>query len=175
MGRLAGYDSFFPYRVGDRWYSFYGSAHTEKLPLSLWQIGLATAPSLAGPWTRCTAENPLKIEARFIENPIATRLDDGSYVAVYDTDAPDAIGYTFSRDGVHWSAGQHLVVQQGTGVWSTEIRTPLGLIPETGGSFTLFYTANEKASGTGPDAYGINTTAGSVGLVEVRLNRSGSN
>ncbi len=172
---LQGTDSFFPYHVGDRWYSFYGSAHTERLPLSLWQIGLATAARLAGPWTRCTEANPLKIESRFIENPIVTKLNDGTYIAVYDTDAPDAIGYTFSRDGVHWSAGQHLVVQQGSGVWSSEIRTPLGLIPEAGDSFTLFYTANEKASGTSPDAYGINTTAGSMGLVVVRLNRSGSN
>ena len=48
----------------------YGSAHTEKLPLSSWQVGLATAPSLAGPWKRCSDFNPLKVESRFIENPI---------------------------------------------------------------------------------------------------------
>src|SRR6516164_2284158 len=38
---LQGTDSFFPYLVGDRWYAFYGSAPTEKLPISLWQVGLA--------------------------------------------------------------------------------------------------------------------------------------
>lgn len=166
---LQGTDSFFPYLVGDRWYAFYGSAHTETLPISSWQVGLATAPSIGGPWKRCTEENPLKVEKRFIENPIVTRLSDGKYVAVYDTDAPNAIGYTFSADGIHWSAGRELVVQQGSGVWATEVRTPLGLIPEGNGLFTLFYTANEKISGSGPDANGINSTPGSMGLVEVEI------
>jgi hypothetical protein len=168
---LQGTDSFFPFSVGDRWYAFYGSAHTEKLPISVWQVGLATGPGLAGPWTRCTKLNPLNIEKRFIENPIVTKLDDGTYVAVYDTDAPNAIGYTFSRDGTHWSPGQHLVVQEGSGIWASEVRTPLGLIPEGNDSFTLFYTANEMVSGTGPDANGINSTPGSMGLVEVRITK----
>jgi len=170
---LQGTDSFFPYQVGDRWYAFYGSAHTERLPLSLWQVGLALAPDIAGPWKRCTELNPLTVETRFIENPIVTRLVDGTYVAVYDTDVPDAIGYTFSADGIHWSAGQHLVVQRGSGVWASEVRTPLGLVPEGYDLFTLFYTANEKVPGATADANGIVLTPGSVGLVEVRLKRIG--
>jgi hypothetical protein len=170
---LQGTDSFFPFSVGDRWYAFYGSAHTERLPISLWQVGLATAPNLAGPWTRCTKLNPLNIEKRFIENPIVTKVDDGAYVAVYDTDAPNAIGYTVSRDGSHWSRGQHLVVQKGNGIWASEVRTPLGLIPEGKDSFTLFYTANEIVSGTRPDINGINSTPGSIGLVEVRWKAGG--
>lgn len=169
---LQGTDSFFPYPVGDRWYAFYGSAHTEKLPLSLWQVGLAKSQDLAGPWLRCTEFNPLKVETRFIENPIVTELADGTLVAVYDTDAPNAVGYTFSRDGIHWSPGQHLIVQEGTGVWASEVRTPLGLIPEGGDSFTLFYTANEKVSGMQPDGNGINTTPGSMGLVEVQWKKA---
>lgn len=170
---LQGTDSFFPYLAGDRWYAIYGSAHTETLPISLWQVGLATAPAIGGPWKRCTEENPLKVEKRFIENPIVTKLSDDKYVAVYDTDAPNAIGYTFSADGIHWSAGQELLVQEGSGVWATEVRTPLGLIPEGNGLFTLFYTANEKISGSGPDTNGINSTPGSMGLVEVEI-RSGA-
>jgi hypothetical protein len=169
---LQGTDSFFPYRVGDNWYTFYGSAHTEKLPISLWQVGLAKSHDLAGPWQRCTELNPSKVEKRFIENPIVTQLDDGTFVAVYDSDAPNAIGYTFSRDGVQWSPGQQLIVQEGAGVWASEVRTPLGLIPEGKDSFTLFYTANEKVSGAEPDGNGINTTPGSMGMVEVQLKRS---
>jgi hypothetical protein len=169
---LQGTDSFFPYQVGDRWYAFYGSAHTEKLPISSWQVGLAKSHDLAGPWLRCSESNPLKIEGRFIENPIVTRLADGMLVAVYDTDAPNAIGYTFSTDGVHWSRGQHLVVQEGNSAWSSEVRTPLGLIPEGGHSFTLFYTANEKVSGMQPDGNGINTTPGSMALVEVQWRKA---
>ena len=168
---LQGTDSFFPYKVGDQWYALYGSAHTEKIPISLWQVGLAKASELAGPWVRCTDRNPLTVEERFIENPIVTKLDDGTYVAVYDTDAANAIGYTFSSDGIHWSPGQHLLVQEGKGVWATEVRTPLGLISEAKDSFTLFYTANEKVSGMQPDGNGINTTPGSVGLVEVQLRK----
>lgn len=170
---LQGTDSFFPYSVGDRWYAFYGSAHTEKLPISLWQVGLAKAQDLAGPWIRCTEFNPLKIENRFIENPIATRLSDGTFVAVYDTDAPNAVGYTFSSDGIHWSVGQHLVVQEGKDVWASEVRTPLGLIAEGRDLFTLFYTANEKVSGMEPDGNGIVTTPGSMGLVEIQWKKAG--
>jgi hypothetical protein len=155
--------------VGEGWYAFYGSAHTEKLPISSWQVGLAKAPQLAGPWTRCTELNPLKVEPRFIENPIVTQLPDGKFVAVYDSDAPNAVGYTFSSDGIHWSAGKELVVQEGSHVWATEVRTPLGLVPEGNDLFTLFYTANEKISGMQPDGNGINTTPGSIGLVEVRV------
>lgn len=172
---LQGTDSFFPYRVGDGWYAFYGSAHTEKLPLSLWQVGLAKAPELAGPWTRCTEINPLKVENRFIENPVVTKLQDGTYVAVYDTDAPNAIGYTFSNDGIHWSQGQHLVVQEGKDVWASEVRTPLGLIAEGPDWFSLFYTANERVPGTAPDGNGITLTPGAMGLVEVRLKKGSSN
>ena len=170
---LQGTDSFFPYLVGDRWYALYGSAHTEKLPISSWQVGLATATTIAGPWTRFTQMNPLKVENRFIENPIVTRLPNGTYVAVYDTDAEAAIGYTLSRDGTHWSPGQHLIVQVKGGVWATEVRTPLGLIGEGNGTFTLFYTANEKVSGVLPDANGITSTPGSMGLVEVRWTNEG--
>jgi hypothetical protein len=171
---LQGTDSFFPYQVGGRWCAIYGSARTESLPIALWQVGLATAPELAGPWTRETAMNPLTVEPRFIENPIVTRLADGGYVAVYDTKADRSIGYTFSADGIHWSAGQHLVVQKGDGVWSNDVRTPLGLVEEGKDRFTLFYTGNEKVEGTHADGYGITLTPAAVGMVEVRLERGGA-
>jgi len=170
---LQGTDSFFPYNVGGKWYAFYGSAHTETLPISLWQVGLAWAPKLSGPWKRCTELNPLKVESRFIENPIVTRLSDGTYAAVYDTDAPNAIGYTLSSDGIHWGPGKHLVVQNEGRIWATEVRTPLGLVEEGPDSFTIFYTANEKISGAKADANGIVSTPSSVGLVEVRFKQAG--
>lgn len=169
---LQGTDSFFPYLVGNRWYAFYGSARTERLPISLWQVGLASAPSLAGPWKRCTKRNPVEIERPFVENPIVTRLDDGTYVAVYDTSAAHSIGYTFSRDGIHWPPGRHLVVQKGSGIWASEVRTPLGLVSEGNRSFTLFYTANEELLGVPSDPNGIKLTPGAVGLVEVKLKRT---
>ena len=170
---LQGTDSFFPYLVGDRWYAFYGSARTESLPISQWQVGLAEASSLAGPWKRCSEMNPSKIESRFIENPIVTPLADGGYIAVYDNHEPNEVGYALSEDGVHWGAGQHLVVQSGKGIWATEVRTPMGLVDEGHGVFTLFYTANEKVSNAHADAYGVNVTPGSIGVVDVRLSGIG--
>jgi|HubBroStandDraft_5_1064220.scaffolds.fasta_scaffold01887_2 hypothetical protein len=166
---LQGTDSFFPYDINGRWYALYGSARTESLPIRLWQVGLARSSQLGGPWTRCSALNPLKVEPRFIENPIVSRLNDGTFIAVYDNHQPSSIGYTFSRDGVHWSRGRQLTVQTGSGVWASEVRTPLGLVDEGHGSFTLFYSANEKIAGAGPDANGVTMTPGAVGVVEVRL------
>lgn len=169
---LQGTDSFFPYQVGKKWYAFYGTGHTEKLPISLWQVGLAWAQELTGPWKRCSNLNPLKTEPIFIENPIVTPLSDGTYVAVYDNNQAHSIGYSFSRDGIQWTPGQSLVVQKGNGIWASEIRTPLGLVPEGKDRFTLFYTANQDLPGVPPDAQGIKLTPGALGLVQVKLKRT---
>ena len=159
---LQGTDSFFPYPVGNTWYGIYGTAHTEKHPVPAWQIGLASAPDLAGPWKRVSQLNPLPIEPVFAENPIVTRLDDGRYIAVYDTTRDDhAIGYAWSADGIHWEHGKTLIVQPpGPGRWATEITTPLGLIPEGNDTFTIFYTARVK-----PDPI----YSESIGFVTVKL------
>jgi len=161
---LQGTDSFFPYKVGTLWYGFYGSAKTEHIPITFWGVGLASAPTLAGPWKRCAGMNPLKIEKVFSENPIVTKLDDGTYAAVYDSNVPNAIGYTWSADGVHWSAGEAINVQpQGNGKWADDVRTPLGLIPEGGNRCTVFYTGYQKPLGT----KGMGTAG--VGFVTLEL------
>ena len=169
---LQGTDSFFPYRVGETWYAFYGSANTEmKDERSLrgpWSVGLASAPELAGPWKRLLTGNPLTIEPVFIENPIVIQLNDGTYAAVYDCHTPNAIGYTFSRDGIHWQAGQALIVQpNGTNHWSSDVRTPLGLVPEGDGTFTLFYTGYQNVHTSFPDTSRPGDAA--VGLVTLKL------
>jgi hypothetical protein len=166
---LQGTDSFFPYEVNGRWYGFYGSADTGKLPIKFWGVGLASAPELAGPWKRLPQGNPLPIEKVFTENPIVTKLDDGACVAVFDTDInnPNAIGYTLSSDGVHWTRGVRLIVQpRGKGFWADVVRTPLGLIPEGNGTFTLFYTGFKKTGGKLSDASDPGTAA--VGLVTLK-------
>jgi hypothetical protein len=127
-------------------------------------VGLVSAPGLAGPWKRCAELNPLKIEKVFAENPIVTRLENGTYEAVYDSNVPNAIGYTWSRDGVHWAAGEAVIVQpQGTGKWADDVRTPLGLIPEQNNRYTVFYTGYQKPHET--DRLGV---AG-VGFVTLEL------
>lgn len=161
---LQGTDSFFPYQVGTTWYGFYGSAKTEHIPITFWGVGLASAFALAGPWKRCAEINPLKIEKVFAENPVVTRLDDGSYAAVYDSNVPNAIGYTWSAYGIHWSAGEAIDVQpQGTGKWADDVRTPLGLIPEGNNRYTVFYTGYQK-----PPAMKGMGTAG-MGFVTLEL------
>ena len=44
---------------------------------------------------------------------------------------------TQAKRRLEWATG-------GTGKWATEVRTPLGLIPEGNNTFTLFYTGGIK-------------------------------
>jgi len=166
---LQGTDSFFPWPVAGRWRAFYGSARTETKPIGHWLVGPAEAPSLAGPWRRVTEDNPAPMEAHFIENPIVTEVP-GGWIAVYDSETPDGIGWAWSSDGVRWSKGRGLVLQPKPGEWAKDMRTPLGLVPEGGDRFTLFYTGFEQA----PDwprilETGTGTSTCAVGMVEVRL------
>ncbi len=165
---LQGTDSFFPYKVESKWYGFYGSADTQWIPVKAWKVGLASASRLAGPWGRLPEGNPVLIEKVFIENPVVTRLADGAFAAVYDCLVPNAIGYAFSSDGVHWEPGRALIVQpQGKGHWAYDIRTPLGLVPEGNDTFTLFYTGLRSVPppAVSPDA----PLDYAVGLATVKL------
>lgn len=56
------------------------------------------------------------------------------------------MGYATSADGIHWSMGDRIIVQPpGPASWSTDIRTPLGLVDEGNDIFSLFYTAENKS------------------------------
>jgi hypothetical protein len=168
---LQGADSFFPYRVGASWVALYGSASTESIPIQHWRVGLATAPVIEGPWVRRHGPN-LPIEPTFIENPIVERLHDGSFAAVYDTTTdPDAIGFTWSKDGVDWSPGQTVVVQKTKGTWSPEVRTPLGLVPEPDGTCTVFYTGFEQAADWTKLMHAKPANTFAVGFARLRLDR----
>ena len=168
---LQGTDSFFPWHAAGGWHALYGSARTETSPIAHWLVGPAVATSLGGPWRRVSEGNPAPIEAHFIENPIVTEVA-GGWIAVYDSETPDAVGWAWSPDGVHWEKGHALVVQPRAGEWSKDVRTPLGLVPEGGDRFTLLYTGFEQT----PDwprilAAGSSTNTCAVGMVEVRLEK----
>ena len=160
-----GTDSFYPWHVGAGWYAFYGSHN--HWPVGPWRVGLAEAPALAGPWTRCTGLNPSPIEPVFIENPLVTKVG-AHFVAVYDNCAPGDtyipegrhVGCSISTDGVHWPKGHDLAVQPtaGPAQWSEDLRTPLGLIAEADGTFTLLYTGKLRGLDFWP-----------VGLARLRL------
>jgi hypothetical protein len=173
-----GTDSFCPYRVGKTWYAFYGSAtvtlseSTRVRKPPYWRVGLATAPCIGGPWKRLSSMNPVPIEKTFIENPIVTEIAGGGFVCVYDSQEPNVVGYAFSDDGVHWQPGRSLPVQSQLGVWSWDVRTPLGLVLEGSNEYSIYYTGSERV----PDWNKLLTGNGegyrfAIGRAMVRLER----
>jgi predicted GH43/DUF377 family glycosyl hydrolase len=160
---LQGTDSFFPYEAAGKYYAFYGSAQTQHMPITLWQIGLAMADNPAGPWKRCSELNPLDLGISFTENPVVTKLDNGLYVAVVDAGSDStglqrsAFGYFYSNDGVHWSKEQLCYLENKVSKWWKLMRTPLCLIKEDDNSYTVFHTAYDK------------NNYGSVGKIKVKL------
>ena len=99
-----------PYPLGPNkgWAAFYGSAGVLDSGINLGQrMGLVTAPTLRGPWTRAAGNvNPVNLSAlcSHIEQPMVTRLRDGSgFVAFFDAlqaQGQGMIGYSFSSDGL---------------------------------------------------------------------------
>jgi hypothetical protein len=170
-----GVDSFFPYEVNGHWMAFYGGAYPwgkwSDYPYhggKGWYVGLARADRLGGPWERLdTTVNPVtSIHPYFIENPIVSRLPGGLYIAIFDG-GPDAWGlhlpnmfaYTLSRDGVRWSRAHYLPIQRKVKKWWDIMRTPLGLIPEGNGVYTVPYAAIDSSRRFHP-----------IGMVRLRLN-----
>jgi hypothetical protein len=138
---LQGVDSFFPYKIGDTWYGFYGSATLEKKQDCKWNIGLAKAENIAGPWKRMSELNPID-SLHFAENPIVFQLDNGVYIAIVDGGPwVNKMGYILSWDGIHWSKVRHIELEPTVKRWWAATRTPLSLIKEQDGTYTMFWTA----------------------------------
>lgn len=172
-----GVDSFFPFRVAGGWLAFYGGAYPwgswRDYPLrggKGWYVGLASSPRLSGPWERMdTTINPVtSIHPYFIENPIVSRLPGGLYIAIFDggPDAwglhlPNHFGYTLSKDGMHWTPARYIPIDAGVHKWWDIMRTPLCLIPEGKGVYSVLYAAIITSKRFHP-----------IGLVRLRLNPS---
>ena len=135
---LQGTDSFFPFKVGKKWVGFYGSATTQDLANCKWQIGLAQADRIEGPWTRMTELNPVSLGG-FAENPIVNQLENGVYIAIVD--GRRMPGYSLSWDGFHWSELSYFNIDSVSKRWWSSMRTPLSLIKEDDGTYTMFFTA----------------------------------
>ncbi len=143
--------SFFPYRAADgNWWAFYGSNNApdyipptdmpqEGSTMKFW-VGLAKGPSIAGPWARETSLNPVMMDDDFIENPVVTRLADDLFVNIYDGGNTHAISYALSRDGVQWDREQLIQIPNAPS-WLKAVRTPLSVIDEGDGTYTMFLTA----------------------------------
>lgn len=149
---VQGTDSFYPFRVGNKWMAFYGSSNAA----SYWYVGLAQADSLEGKWRRIIAPPTFKNA----ENPIVTRLTDGTLFAVYDNlnqlSADSSIGYAWSKDGIRW---QSSVLSFPLPSFITNIRTPQSLIPAGNNEYWIYFTGNTNS---GFDV---------VGRIKVRLEK----
>lgn len=161
---LQGTDSFFPFLAADgKWYGFYGSAQTQYNPITLWQVGLASADKPEGPWKRCSERNPLDNGLSFIENPVVTRVNNGLYIMLVDAGydstglTRSAFGYCWSKDGIHWSKERLCYLRDKVPEWWKWMRTPLCLIQDNDSVYTVFHTAYDK------------NDYGSVGMVKVKL------
>jgi len=149
---LQGVDSFFPYKIGNTWYGFYGSATIERRKDCTWNIGLARADKIEGPWKRMTEMNPVD-STHFAENPIVSRLENGVYIAIVDGGPwVNKMGYLLSWDGVHWSSVRHIDLEPTVKRWWSWMRTPLSLIKEPDGTYTMFFTAWR---GSPPNVFGM--------------------
>jgi hypothetical protein len=145
-----GVDSFFPYKIGKKWYGFYGSATTQytREGKTVWSVGLAQADRISGPWTRMSELNPVNKHGRMnenpVENPIVLQLDNGVYIAIVDGLFVNKQGYLLSYDGVHWSEVRYIDMAPTVEPWWELLRTPLSLIKEADGTYTMFFTAMKR-------------------------------
>lgn len=170
---LQGVDSFFPWKVGNIWYAFYGSAKTEKIPIKSWRVGFATAPAVAGPWKRMEDKNPAEIEKQMIENPIVTPAPGKGWLVVYDSDFNNqnrgSFGWGYSKDGVNWPQGNALVIDSAESFWCKDVRTPMGLVDEGNGKFTMFYSGFETLPDWGNLLTGGIVSTCAIGYIELEF------
>lgn len=167
---LQGTDSFFPWKVGNTWYAFYGSAKTESKPIEYWRVGFATSNSLAGKWTRMSGRNPAEIEKKGIENPIVSQVSENEWLVVYDHLAESGtIGWGYSEDGINWPNGNFLTVNKTGSEWCKDIRTPLGLVDEGDGKYTIFYSGFEDTPDWNKFMEGDAECSCSIGFIEVEF------
>ena len=171
-----GVASFFPYKVGDKYFGFYSGAY----PFASWAdypnksgkgwfVALAESNSLEGPWKRLNKGlEPIKtIHPSFVENPIVSQLPNGLYIAIFDGGPegwghhlPNMIGYTLSKDGINWGEARYLPIETKVDKWWDIMRTPLCLIPEGNDVYTIVYNAIDLKRRFHP-----------TGMVKVKLNK----
>lgn len=171
-----GVASFFPYKVGDKYFGFYSGAYPfeswadyPKKTGKGWFVGLAESNSLEGPWKRLNKGlEPIKtIHPSFVENPIVNQLPNGLYIAIFDGGPegwghhlPNMIGYTLSKDGINWGEARYLPIETKVDKWWDIMRTPLCLIPEGNDVYTIVYNAIDLKRRFHP-----------TGMVKVKLNK----
>jgi hypothetical protein len=140
------------------------------MPIQHWLVGYAKSESnsIAGPWKRQSDRNPSKLETKFIENPVVTKIA-GGYLVIYAILKPNTFGWAFSKDGIHWGEGRSLEIQSEPKTWTNEIRTVLGLIDEGNGKHTIFYTGFEQPPDWKRLLTGVGKETCAIGHMEVQI------
>ncbi len=170
--------SFYPYQIGNEWWAFYGGNsvpdHVEAKAIlnpnakNIFYAGMAKSEgSLTDNWVRQYQLNPVQMDPEFIENSIVTQVAPNLYINLYDGANRQEISYAWSKDGIHWGKEQ-LIRLPNAPKWIKNTRTPLGLIDEGDGIYSIYFTA---FNGNNPakieplwhDGFG------NVGLVKVKL------
>lgn len=171
-----GVASFFPYKVGDKYFGFYSGAYPfnswadyPKKSGKGWFVALAESNSLEGPWKRLNKGlDPIKtIHPQFVENPIVSQLPNGLYIAIFDGGPdgwghhlPNMMGYSLSKDGLNWGEARYLPIETKVNKWWDIMRTPLCLIPEGNDIYTIIYNAIDLKRRFHP-----------TGMVKLKLNK----
>jgi hypothetical protein len=130
------------------------------------RVSLVKAKSLTGRWERVDSLSPVLFDPEFIENPIATKINDNLYIAVYDGDNKHELSYAVSTDGIHWGKEQLMTIPAPE--WLHTMRTPLGLISEGNDIYTIYFTAFD---GINPEKILPlwHNGFGNVGMMKVKL------
>jgi hypothetical protein len=139
---LQGTDSFFPFKVSDKWFGFYGSAQTQFVPCKFWGVGLVESNTLDGKWMRLSASNPVDFNSKFAENPIVSRLESNLWIALVDGGhINNNFGFALSSNGTLWSHAKFIILNDSKNKWWSLMRTPLCILDEGDGYYTVYFTA----------------------------------
>lgn len=170
--------SFYPYKVGNEWWAFYGgnsvpdhvAANGVLNPnaKNIFYAGLVKSEGgLTDKWIRQPKLNPVQMDSTFIENSIVTKVAPNLYINLYDGANNQEISYSWSNDGIHW-AKEQLIILSNAPAWIKNTRTPLCLIDEGNGIYTIYFTAFDgknpnKIEPLWHDGFG------NVGMIKVKL------
>jgi hypothetical protein len=143
--------SFYPYKIGNEWWGFYGANsvpdHVDANGTSnpnaknIFYAALAKSEGgLADKWVRQSHLNPVLMDPEFVENTVVTKIHDSLYVALYDGANEQEISYACSKDGIHWEKEQLIRIPNAPKAIKNT-RTPLCLIDEGKGVYTIYFTA----------------------------------
>lgn len=112
-----------------------------------WLASLAFLDERTGRWC-AESEEPVFL---YCENPYVYEYGGNYYCVFDDLSCQRSIGIGFSEDGEHWESRvldlTDSILWANCSWYVNSVRTPLSLIREKDGSFTVFFTAAEQKDG----------------------------